>query len=429
MESLASHLGAAAASSNGAVRNAAAEGLRALGGEVAAKQVRPLLSAERPRELRLLALSILAKVRPAEVAAAAEPLLAEAAKAADALPVWRTLTTVDVGVAQKLAGEQREKLSAVAKEAGVQAARELGRRGAGLEEALKGKTAQQAATNSPQVWAKLVQERGNSAKGELLYHSNRLNCVQCHQVGGAGGKLGPDMSTIGASAPLDYVIESVLMPAAKVKEGYHGVNYTLTDGGAMTGVPFEENATAVRIRVPGGLEMDVPKAKVKSSEIIGSLMPAGLVDALSEEEKINLFAFLGSVGRPGAYDASNGGVARSWRILAKADDALAGRALSTAGAAYTLTDGRLLPEHWELPLAMAGATDEVFAVAKFQLGAAANVNLAVAGGEKVWVDGQPFESGAKSLGAGEHTLTVSVKSKHLPAVLKATADNARFVTP
>lgn len=429
MEGLASHLGTAAAGANAGLRNAAAEGLRALGGEAAAKEVRPLLGVERPKEMRLLALAVLAKVRPGEVAAAAVPMLADAKQAADALPVWRTLTTADVGVAQKIAGEQREKLSPVAKEAGLQAARELGRRGSALEEALKGKTAQQTATNSPQAWAKLVQERGNSAKGELLYHSNRLNCVQCHQIGGAGGKLGPDMSTIGASAPLDYVIESVLVPAAKVKEGYHGVSYTLTDGGAMTGVPFEENATAVRIRVPGGLELDVPKAKIKSSEIIGSLMPAGLVDALSEEEKINLFAFLGSVGRPGAFDASNGGVARAWRILAKADDALAGRALSTAGSAYTLTDGRLLPEHWEMPLAMAGAAEEVFAVAKFQLGAAAKVELSVSGGEKIWVDGQPYQPGARSFAPGEHTVTVSVKSKSLPSVLKVTADNARFVTP
>jgi len=422
-------LGSAAAGANAGLRNAAAEGLRALGGEAAAKEVRPLLGVERPREMRLLALAVLAKVRPAEVAAAALPMLADAKQAADALPVWRTLTTADVGIAQKIAGEQREQLSAVAKEGGLQAARELGRRGAPLEEALKGKPAQQAATNSPQAWAKLVQERGNSAKGELLYHSNRLNCVQCHQIGGAGGKLGPDMSTIGASAPLDYVVESVLMPAAKVKEGYHGVSYTLTDGGAMTGVPFEENATAVRIRVPGGLELDVPKAKIKSSEIIGSLMPAGLVDALTEGEKINLFAFLGSVGRPGAFDASNGGVARAWRILTKADDALAGRALATAGSAYTLTDGRLLPEHWEMPLAMAGAAEEVFAVAKFQLGAAAKVDLSVSGGEKVWVDGQPYQPGARSFAPGEHTVAVSVKSKNLPPVLKLTADNARFVTP
>ena len=429
LESLASHLGTAAASTNGALRNAAAEGLRTLGGDAAAKQVRPLLGPDRPREMRLLALSILARVRPGEVSVAAAPLLAEASNAAEALPVWRTLTAADVGVAQKVASSQRDQLKTAAKEAGIQAARELGRRGTALEEAIKGKPAQQDASNSPQVWAKLVQERGNAAKGELLYHSNRLTCVQCHQIGGAGGKLGPDMSTIGASAPLDYVVESVLQPAAKVKEGYHGVSYTLTDGGAMAGIPFEENATAVRIRVPGGIEMDVPKAKIKATEIIGSLMPAGLVDALNEEEKIHLFAFLGSVGRPGAFDASRGGVARVWRVLAKAEDALAGRGLSSAGAAYTLTDGRLLPEHWELPLATTGAAEEVFAVARFQLGAAAKVDLSVVGGEKIWVDGQPYQAGAKAFTAGEHTVTVSVKTKNLPPVLKLTADNARFVTP
>jgi hypothetical protein len=175
--------------------------------------------------------------------------------------------------------------------------------------------------------------------------------------------------------------------------------------------------------------MEVPKAKIKTSEIVGSLMPAGLVEALNEEEKINLFAFLGSVGRPGAFDASNGGVARVWRILPKQEDALAGRALPAAPAAYTLTDGRLLKEHWEMPLAVAGAAEEVFAVAKFQLGAAAKVDLSVQGGERVWVDGKPFQPGARSFEAGEHTVAVAVKSKSLPATLKATADNARFVTP
>ena len=68
-------------------------------------------------------------------------------------------------------------------------------------------------------------------------------------------------------------------------------------------------------------------------------------------------------------------------------------------------------------------------MAKFQLGAAAKVELSVSGGEKIWVDGQPFQPGAKPFEAGEHTVTVAVKSKSLPAVLKATADNARFVTP
>ena len=43
-------------------------------------------------------------------------------------------------------------------------------------------------------------------------------------------------------------------------------------------------------------------------------MPAGLVDALNEQEQSDLFAFLSRLGKPGDYDASKGGVARRWRL-------------------------------------------------------------------------------------------------------------------
>jgi len=426
IESLAPQLGAAAAGSNGALRNAAAEGLRALGGEPAVREARLLLAPERAPEIQQQALSILAKVRPMEAVKAAAVLLEGSQQAAAALPVWRTLASADMGLAQKLAQQSKESLSKGALEAGLQAARELGRRGAGLEEALRGKpSGPQAAVLTAQAWAKLVQERGNAAKGELIYHSAKMSCVQCHVIGGAGGKLGPDMSTIGASAPLDYVIESVLEPSAKVKEGYHGVSYSLTDGTSLTGIPFEENGSAIKIRIPGGLEIDVAKAKIKSSEVIGSLMPAGLVEALSEEEKINLFAFLGSVGRPGAFDASNGSIARVWRITANFEDAKAGRNLATAVPAYSLTDGRLLPEHLEIPLA-ATPGDQVYAVAKFNLGAAARVNLEVSGASEFWVDGKSVPAGERELAAGDHVLTLSLKRGALPPALKATCSNTRF---
>jgi putative heme-binding domain-containing protein len=282
-----------------------------------------------------------------------------------------------------------------------------------------------------QEWAKLVQEQGNALKGEQIYHSAAMVCVQCHAIGGAGGKLGPDMSTLGASAPLDYVIESVLVPSAKVKEGYHGVSYTLTDGGAVVGVPFEENATAIKVRLPGGIEMEVAKAKIKSSETIGSLMPAGLVDALPEADKLNLFAFLGSVGRPGAFDASNGGVTRAWKLLGSLDAAKNPEALKVAPAVFSLTDGRLLPEHVQVQLGMLPGSGPVFALTKLAVGTEGKVSLAVEGAAAVWLDGQS-QSGAAfeaNLGVGEHTLVVELQRGALPAVLRAKSAQVRFTAP
>ena len=43
-------------------------------------------------------------------------------------------------------------------------------------------------------------------------------------------------------------------------------------------------------------------------------MPSGLVDALPEGERLDLFRFLAELGKPGPFDASKGGVARAWKL-------------------------------------------------------------------------------------------------------------------
>jgi putative heme-binding domain-containing protein len=282
VQALSKQLGKSAVSGSAPLRTAAWEGLRAMGGDALA-EVRALGAAEQGFDVRRQALALLAKIRPAEAIALAEDLLSKAASQDQLIATWRTLSTADVNLTEKVATQLKSKLSPEASAAGLRAAQELGGRGRNLVQAFQKGAPDAAAGHSIEKWAKLVQENGNAAKGERIYHGVAMSCVQCHAIGGAGGKLGPDMSTIGASAPLDYVIESVLQPAAKVKEGYHGISYTLADGGAIVGVPFEENATSIRVRAPGGVELEVPKAKLKSSEIIAK--SAELASADSRECK------------------------------------------------------------------------------------------------------------------------------------------------
>jgi putative heme-binding domain-containing protein len=431
---LADRLGALA-EQRSAVGDAAAQALGAMGGDVAVAQARALGAEGKSDEVRRRALGILLKVKPSEAGVVASALLAKAANQAEAVGVWRVMISANQGFAEKFAKESAAGLGGDALKAGRQAAQELGGRGRGLMAALSAGVQAPAAAGtagqrSAAEWAKLVQERGNAARGERIYHSATMTCVQCHAIGGAGGKLGPDMSTLGASAPLDYVVESVLNPAAKVKEGYHGVSYTLTDGGAVVGVPFEENAQNVRIRMPGGIEMDVPKAKIKSNEVIGSLMPAGLVEGLSEEDKINLFAFLGSVGRPGAFDASNGGIARGWRVLADVTAAGRADALQAAPSVYALTDGRLLAEHWQMATASLKA-DVLYAVTRVDVGSGGKVRIEVEGAQEFAVDGEKVMGGAteRTLSGGSHLISVPVKRDALPPVLKVSATLGRFVMP
>ena len=58
-------------------------------------------------------------------------------------------------------------------------------------------------------------------RGEAVFRRKDLTCLKCHSIAGAGGLVGPDLVSIGASAQVDYLVESLLVPNKAVKEGYH----------------------------------------------------------------------------------------------------------------------------------------------------------------------------------------------------------------
>lgn len=59
-----------------------------------------------------------------------------------------------------------------------------------------------------------VAEKGNAHRGETIYRRKELNCLKCHAIGGAGGRVGPDMLSLGSSAQIDYIAESLLAKRA-----------------------------------------------------------------------------------------------------------------------------------------------------------------------------------------------------------------------
>jgi HEAT repeat protein len=52
----------------------------------------------------------------------------------------------------------------------------------------------------------LVEHDGHPGRGEVVYSREDMQCMTCHAIGGVGGKVGPDMTSLGASAPIDYLI-------------------------------------------------------------------------------------------------------------------------------------------------------------------------------------------------------------------------------
>ncbi|MGV3531284.1 MAG: DUF7133 domain-containing protein, partial [Chthoniobacteraceae bacterium] len=347
------------------LRTASIEALRDIGGKDAESGLQEIL-ADSDYEIRRQAALALTALDVNRGANQALKIVRSAPNEASALDTWRAIFQVN-GAPDKIAALLKEestkatslpagnyetntgavlnvkpdqstggvpRLSKVVATAGLRAARELGKKGEKVAANLAPLAGVDPATAKPaesyQSIAALVKRDGDPSRGEEIYRRQQLGCVTCHAIGGAGGKVGPELTSMGASAPMDYIIESLLNPAAKVKEGYHAVVLTLTDGSVASGVQARETPEEVFLRDVIGQETAVPKAKILTRETIGSIMPANLIDALESREKLDLYAFLGQLGKPGVYDASKGTVARYWALTAEQPDAANADALKTA---------------------------------------------------------------------------------------------------
>lgn len=164
--------------------------------------------------------------------------------------------------------------------------------------------------------AERVMEQGDPARGEQVFRREKLQCVKCHLVKGTGGKVGPDLTSIGASAPVDYLIESLLAPHRKIKENYHSIIIVTDDGQIITGIPVRQTEREIVLRNADDKEVHVATRSIESRRPGLSLMPSGLIDSLSEGELLDLARYLSELGKPGPYGPSSELVARRYRFLA-----------------------------------------------------------------------------------------------------------------
>lgn len=161
----------------------------------------------------------------------------------------------------------------------------------------------------------------------------------CHAIGGAGSKLGPDMTSIGASAQIDYLIASLLAPNDAIKEGFHSKVISTYDFEVFSGIPAGQTDTELILRDATDAEIRIPFDNIESEEEGQSLMPAGLTDTLLEDEFIDLVAFLAALGREQQVGTAR--VVRTWRMLTESEGVLE-YLNAVPGAPFEATDGPLV---------------------------------------------------------------------------------------
>jgi putative heme-binding domain-containing protein len=124
------------------------------------------------------------------------------------------------------------------------------------------------------------------------------------------------MTSIGGSAQVDYLIESLLNPSKKIKEGYHTTTVVRDDGTIASGVLVRKTDDEIVIRDNNAVEIAIPMTEVVEDAISPiSLMPTGLTQKLRRDELVDLVAFLSRLGKDGDYRVPANRFVRTWQVL------------------------------------------------------------------------------------------------------------------
>jgi putative heme-binding domain-containing protein len=126
-------------------------------------------------------------------------------------------------------------------------------------------------------------------QGRKVYE---LNCLNCHQLDGEGGLIGPQLTGIG-NRGLERLLEDVLDPNRNVDHAFRVTMMTLKDGQILSGLLRREEGALLILANSAGQEIQIEKANVEEmEEIEASLMPDNFSEILDAQSLNDLMAYL-----------------------------------------------------------------------------------------------------------------------------------------
>jgi quinoprotein glucose dehydrogenase len=139
---------------------------------------------------------------------------------------------------------------------------------------------------------------GDAARGrEVFVNHAAAQCVRCHAVNGQGGVAGPDLTKVGERNPVatrDYLLESIVLPSAKIAVGFATVTLTLADGRVVAGTVLAEDEKCVTVQTPDGKKQVVPLDEIDARTAPVSAMPSA-ERALTPREMRDLIEYLATL--------------------------------------------------------------------------------------------------------------------------------------
>jgi len=132
---------------------------------------------------------------------------------------------------------------------------------------------------------------GDAPRGAIVYA--KAQCAKCHKCGSIGDSIGPDLTAVGKRFTKKEMLESVYFPSHVISDQYASKTIVTKDGRSFTGMLTTGPKGQMIILQSNGEKTPIASDdvdEINPSKI--SSMPEGLLDPLTQEEIVDLFAFL-----------------------------------------------------------------------------------------------------------------------------------------
>lgn len=148
------------------------------------------------------------------------------------------------------------------------------------------------------AWAKRLADvkwdDGDRHRGAQVYR--KATCAACHDGGQAAG---PSLVGVGKRFGRDDLMTALLDPNRDVPARYRPTRITTDDGRTFDGMVIYEANDGVILQTGADATIRVAGARIESRRPLAtSLMPAGLLDRLTDAEIADLMAYLRSLNGP-----------------------------------------------------------------------------------------------------------------------------------
>ena len=160
---------------------------------------------------------------------------------------------------------------------------------------LQGRSVERAAKQKVEV-QQTVASIELARKGEEIF-TGKANCIKCHSYATRGGMLGPALDGVSKRLTPELLREAVADPSKTIATGFETKVVETKDGATITGLFRNENQQSFQLLSDDGLMWRIYYKKDLKlvRDLTGSYMPHDAYDALSQEEKDALIAFVGAL--------------------------------------------------------------------------------------------------------------------------------------